>query len=152
MQPMTVNGGATVTLEDCVFSDNLVAIRNDTSEYFEFEEATIAQPQDTIIRLQHCTFLDSYYAVELTANLSSENQPYGEVLVISDPHDDKLIVSYQVIYENDDYGGYTENSTSNEWTVPAKRRGIGSTSSWFQRVQKVRLLFTSPIATFIDIA
>jgi hypothetical protein len=36
--PMTVNGGATVTLAECTFIDNVAAIRNDTSEYFEFEE------------------------------------------------------------------------------------------------------------------
>jgi hypothetical protein len=152
---MTVNGGATVTLEGCVFIDNRAAIRNDTSEYFEFEEATIAQPQDTVIRLYDCNFLHTGHAVGLTADLTSENQTYGEALVIDGPYEDYLIVSHTTIYEHDDHGNVTEYVTERHTvdaaTVPAARRGIDRTSAWFQRVQQVRLHCACPLATFISI-
>jgi hypothetical protein len=143
LAPMTVNGGATVTLAECIFIANseTVAISNDTSKYFDFEWASIAQPQDTIILLQNCSFPDSYYAVELTVDLTSENQTAGEVLVISDPYDDDLIVQHEVIYEDYENGNISNHSTGNASTAPADRRGISSTSAWFQRVQKVRLRF-----------
>jgi hypothetical protein len=149
---MTVNGGATVTLEECVFIDNLAAIRNETAEYFEFEVAAIAQRQDTIIRLQNCEFGDGFFAVELITDLTSENSPYSEVLVISDPYDDGLKVSHKVKEDDYDFNNSTEYSTVDALTVPAARRGIESTSPWFQRVQKVRLHSASPLVAFIGVA
>jgi hypothetical protein len=151
MQPpvMTVNGGATVTLAECDFIDNTSGIRNDTSEYFASEQATIAQSRDTIIRLQDCTFPDADYAVDLSTDLTSENQPSGEVLVISDPYDDNLTVRHIVVYE-DFYDNVTVYSTVDASTGPAERRGIDSTSTWLQRVKKVCHHFASPVATLND--
>jgi hypothetical protein len=140
--PVTVNGGATVTLAECVFIANTeTAISNDTSHYFDFEWATIAQPQDTVIFLQNCSFPDSYYAVTLAIHLTSENRTSGKALVISDPYDDDLIVGHRVLHGDDVNGNTTEHSTGNASTAPADRRGINSTCAWFQRVQKVRLHF-----------
>jgi hypothetical protein len=145
---MTINGGATVTLAKCTFKDNSANIRNDTSEYFASEEAMIAQRQGTIIRLKDCRFPVSNVAVRLTSDLTSENQTYGEVLVISDPYDDALIVSYI-----DEYGDYSDNasSTVDAATVPSARKGIDSTSAWFQRVKNVRFHFAYSLTTFTDV-
>jgi hypothetical protein len=147
---MTVNGGATVTLAKCTFKANSANIRNDTSEYFASEEAMIAQQQDTIIRLKDCRFPVSNVAVQLTSDLTAVNQTSGEVLVISDPYDDALIVSHIGDFE-DYFDNVTDSSTVDAATVPAARKGIDSTSAWFQRVKKVRFHFAFRLTTFTDV-
>jgi hypothetical protein len=142
---MTVNGGATVTLAECIFVDNIHAISNDTSQYFEFEEATISQPLDTIIRFQNCVFRDTSIPVSLVTDIASGEHPGGDVLVISDPFDQGVAVHHRFMEEDweIDRDNWTVYYGVDAKTVPTARTGIDNTSAWFQEVQKVRFHFAS---------
>jgi hypothetical protein len=143
---MMVNGGATVTMEDCDFIDNVYAISNYTFQVFKFEDATIAQLQDTIVRLQHCEFQENPYGIELVIDPTSESILDREALIITDPYDESLKVG-QRIKDEVDYGNLTEHQTFDRSSVPAERRGIDSTSSWLKEVQKVRFHSAISLAT-----
>jgi hypothetical protein len=138
---MTVSGGATVNLEECSFIDTYTAIGNFTEPDFDIEEAPIAQPQESIIRLHQCDFRENDYDIILdtfdTYQMSAVH-PNGEALVVSDPYDAGLKVTYSHVEGDYDWPVKRENSTGHASTVPADRRGIDSTSAWFQWVQKVR--------------
>jgi hypothetical protein len=148
LHTMLVNGGATVTLAKCIFGYNDAAISNDTRQYFEFEEETIAQPLDTIIRIQHCQFLHSYsYPVVLVTDMTSGADLGSEALVISDPLDSGVVVLHTFMVDDE----VIEPNLSLSYiavdaaTVPAARRGIDNTSAWFQEVQKVRSHSSFPL-------
>jgi hypothetical protein len=136
---MTVSGGATVNLEECSLIDTNTAIGNFTQPAFDIEEVPIAQPKATVISLHECEFRDNDYDIHLATYLMSVINPDGEALVVSDPFDDGLKITYSI--KDLDYDWPTEatdNNTGNVSTVPADRRGINSTSAWFQWAQQVR--------------
>jgi hypothetical protein len=145
---MLVNGGATVNLVECDLVESACAIGNFTLPLFDIEEAPIAQPKDTIIRLNRCVFRGNLYDIQLGTYLMSEVNPDGVALVVDDPSDDSLKVTYS-FFETDFYFPIekSKNSTGNASTVPADRKGINSTSAWFQWVQKVRFHCATSQAT-----
>jgi hypothetical protein len=145
---MMVSGGATVNLAECSFNDALCAIGNWTSPLFAIEEAPIAQPQNTIIRLHRCEFSENTFDIQLVSYLMSTVNSDGEAVAVSDPHDDRVNVTYTFL-ESDSAPAkeISVNSTGRASTVPAERRGIDSTSTWFQWVQKVRFHFAPSRAT-----
>jgi hypothetical protein len=147
---MMVNGGATVTLAECDFIENFYAISNITSELSWNEEASNAQSQDTIVRLQRCTFSGNSYDIELLQNLTSGSIPGGEAFIISDPYDASLEVGHTVQEDDYDFSNSTWYLTGHASTVPADRKGINSTSAWLQGVQKVRFHLASPLPTFSE--
>jgi hypothetical protein len=137
---MAVAGGATVILSECDFIDNNLALGNETSSTFWTQEAPTVQSQYTITHLHNCSFSGNTFDVELVHIETPVEHRNEAAFVTSDPYDAKLRV-YQYVKEEDGDSTVSlspSTKTINGLTVPAARRYINATSTWFLEVQEVR--------------
>jgi hypothetical protein len=128
-----VDGGATVTLVECTFIENSI-----TGFYSNSAALSVnnigphrdALLQDTIVRLENCTFTRNVADNLLLARVGGEeSSPLASAHIYSDN------TTQMVVWVNgsNEIVGHAEPLTA----LPASRQGINGTSEWFQRVQKV---------------
>jgi hypothetical protein len=130
----------TAILSECNFIDNNVALGNETSASFWTQEAPDVQSQYTVTRLHNCTFSGNLFDIELVCIKTHVEHQDDSAFITSYPYDARLWVSHTVKADYDaDFWEYLPDSkTIDGLTIPASRRYIDATSTWFLEVQEVR--------------
>jgi hypothetical protein len=136
---MFIAEGATVTLVGCSFINSTITSSYPNNAVLSvnavgFENIT-AQQQDTIVRLEKCTFSGNNAEYVLLTYKGNVNFPTHFAYIFSDN------VTHNVLHVtvDDEYAiNRTEAPARPLSTAPAGREGITSSSPWLQSVQQVR--------------
>jgi hypothetical protein len=135
---MWITEGATVTLVGCSFIDSIIhsplpfsAVLSVCAVNVEYHDA---QLQDTIVRLEQCTFSGNDADNVLATYKGNVNFAAYSAIIFSDTITHKVL---QVTVDDDDAINRTEAPARPLSTAPAGREGITSTSPWLHSVQQV---------------
>jgi hypothetical protein len=132
---MWISNGATVTLVECSFIHNKVTNPHYITSVLSVNAVNPSYPhaqlQDTVVRMQRCTF--SGNSAQRMLMTYSGVQPYTShsAFIYSDD------ASLDVTRVLDDVESVTRGAPEPLSAAPAGRPGINSTSTWLQRVQQV---------------
>jgi hypothetical protein len=136
---MIITNGATVTLVESSFVNITIILSYPDSAVLSVNavhrHSSNAQLQDTIVRLEQCTFSGNTAETVLKTYKGNVDYSAYSAFIFSDtlPHE-----VLQVTVGDDDLINKTEAPAKPLSTAPAGREGISRSSPWFQSVQKVR--------------
>jgi hypothetical protein len=135
---MFISEGATVTLVGCSFIDSTITSPYPFSAVLSANAVNLyksAHTQDTIVRLEQCTFSGNKADSVLLTYEGNVNFAAHFAFIYSDTHTHKVL---HVTVDDDGAINRTEAPAKPLSTAPADREGITSTSPWLQSVQQVR--------------
>jgi hypothetical protein len=132
---LLVDRGATVTLLECSFMKNDEALSNSSSSVYFDADKLPPQTDDTIVRLERCTFdFSNLGSISLTRFMQTGAVPTYTALFYSD-------APVEVTLDTAEPYSYTYNITvfftMDLSNAPAARQGIDRNSTWFQTAQQV---------------
>jgi hypothetical protein len=132
---LLVDRGATVTLLECRFVNNDPVLSNTTVSWFSDYKELLPQTDDTIVRLERCTFdFSNLGSISLTRFMQTGAVPTYTALFYSD-------APVEVTLDTAEPYSYTYNITvfftMDLSNAPAARQGIDRNSTWFQTAQQV---------------
>jgi hypothetical protein len=135
---MLIAEGATVTLVGCSFINSTTTSPYPFSAVLSANAVNLyksAQTQDTIVRLEQCTFSGNKADSVLVTYEGSVNYAAHFAFIYSDSITHKVL---HVTVDDDGAINRTEAPARPLSTAPADRKGITSSSPWLQTVQQVR--------------
>jgi hypothetical protein len=127
--------GATVTLVRCTFADNTITGTHYNSAVLSVnavKNVPDAQMQDTIVRLDQCSFTRNYAWNLLVVNERDTMYDQYSAVIYSDDAD------LEVLYVSESGKKKVQRFAEQLSAAPAGRQGITSTSVWLWRAQQVR--------------
>jgi hypothetical protein len=133
-----VSDGATVTLVRSSFTANYI-----TDTYYNSAILTVSavdsnggsvggsggRPQDTIVRMQQCTFSNDFTANQLLTIKGNYFSEYSAVIYSDD-------ASFHVVHVSDQGAVRVPGSTKPLSGADAARQGLSGKSAWLQRAQR----------------
>jgi hypothetical protein len=129
-----INYGATVTLKHCTFLGNSKKSPSRSVLSVSANDPTSFTPdprlQDTIVRLQQCTFINN--TAEFLIATSGGEGAAAELSAVV--YSDEFYEVRHVVQDGTDEVQGTEPLAA----APADRQGLSETSFWIQNVKKVR--------------
>jgi hypothetical protein len=138
---MMVTDGATVTLVECSFINNTINSTFLNSAVLSVNAVdpsqVLAQSQDTIVRLQQCSFTNNVADALIVTTKGGDFSDFS-ALVYSD-----AVFDVVTLYIN----SVTQNVTEPLSAAPPGRPGITGTSPWLRSAQQVRFSDASCLST-----
>jgi hypothetical protein len=143
---MFIKHGGTGTLVGCNFTGNTITDNKFNSAILSVNavnpNATYAQQQDTIVRVEHCTFDGNFADHRVVANKAHTTFPKYEALIFSDD------AALEVLYVSDNGEKQDRGHAKPLSGAPADRQGITNSSAWLRAAQKVWFQCSFPMPAY----